>query len=265
MQQTCAQAADSFCDSDGFSLTLVCNSDCVHRSFHSLNSDWSLSSTSLLLFSSSPMSLPVGDVTLSGLQQAATLGTLPTLIPAVLRSALTGERKEKDSKGNNSLEYKAAFGALLTLILEAARSDAAPADLTPVLEGAGWSSAAISEVVAQFGANKETLRGGAAASPSAAASAIPAAASAALPLSSLSSTSFPSIVGIEWRVDAYLRSDALDAVRAPSFLLSLQTQQPGAPAGAAPQCIPFSCNFQQLQDLLAKLKDAQKQIQQRVE
>lgn len=79
----------------------------------------------------------------------------------------------------------------------------------------------------------------------------------------------PSVVDVSWRVDDYLRSDAIDAVRVPSYLISLTTLQPvgGSNSGgeAATTQVPFACNFQQLQDLLAKLKDAQKQIQQRVE
>jgi hypothetical protein len=74
-------------------------------------------------------------------------------------------------------------------------------------------------------------------------------------------------------VDDFLRSDVVDSVRQPSFLLELHAQAPLTPEEQAQggktdqgvHNIPFACNFQQMQDLLAKLKDAQKQIQQRVE
>ena len=133
-----------------------------------------------------------------------------------------------------------------------------------VLEECSWPSSAVSQLTGLYSAHKDAMRCGSAASASAAAaSSVPA-------LCSLSSTAVPSVVDISWRVDDYLRSDAIDAVRVPSYLISLTTLQPlsgsgGGAAEATTAQVPFACNFQQLQDLLAKLKDAQKQIQQRVE
>jgi hypothetical protein len=145
-----------------------------------------------------------------------------------------------------------------------------------ILEQAGWPSSASQQLSQAYAAQKDALRGtsSSSSSASAAASAASSAAPAALAapsLSSLSSTRFPSVVGVSWRVDDFLRSDVVDSVRQPSFLLELHAQ---APLTADEQAqgktdgvhnIPFACNFQQMQDLLAKLKDAQKQIQQRVE
>ncbi len=139
---------------------------------------------------------------------------------------------------------------------------------SPILEQAGWPSAASSQLASFYSSQKDALRGTSGAA---------SAASVAPPLSSLSSISFPSVIDVAWRVDDYLKSDVLDAVRAPSFLVELTVQGPvtsvaaASAAGSAAQQdnglqrIPFTCNFQQMQDLLAKLKDAQKQIQQRVE
>jgi hypothetical protein len=125
-----------------------------------------------------------------------------------------------------------------------------------VLEEAGWPSASISQLIGLYAQQKDALRSGSSTS------------SPPLPtLSTLTSTSAPSIVDVSWRVDDYLRSDALDQLRLPNYLLALTTTQAavnGVPNTQQSQ-VTFSCNLQQLQDLLAKLKDAQKQIQQRVE
>jgi hypothetical protein len=126
-----------------------------------------------------------------------------------------------------------------------------------VLEEASWPSDAITQFTSLYTQHKDALRHGASAS------------STPLPsLGALSSTAAPSIVDVSWRVDDYLRSDAIDQVRLPTYLVSLTTTIPAstnASQAPATTAVPFSCNFQQLQDLLAKLKDAQKQIQQRVE
>lgn len=151
-----------------------------------------------------------------------------------------------------SASYKESFASCLTLIFESARHDAGASDLTTVLEEAGWSADFISQFNTLFAQNKEAIRTGSSTS------------SPPLPsLSSLSSTSAPSIIDVSWRVDDYLRSDSIDAVRLPSYLLALTTTSNDANNNN--NQVKFACNFQQLQDLLAKLKDAQKQIQQRVE
>jgi len=139
---------------------------------------------------------------------------------------------------------------------------------SPVLEQAGWPSTASTQLLSLYSERKDALRGSSTAAAAPTSSAVPS-------LSSLSSTAFPSVIGVSWRVDDYIKSDTLDALRQPSFLLELQAQGPASTSrlgGAAEQAadsgvqrIPFTCNFQQMQDLLAKLKDAQKQIQQRVE
>lgn len=212
------------------------------------------------------MSLVIGDYTLSGLRAAAEIETLSDLITQAFQTALTGA----EATTKPSVAAKSAFAGLLTLIFEAARSDASAADITHVLEDASWPSAGVAQMSTLFTAHKDALRLGSASATASSSSSAPAVAGAAVPsLSSLSSTSFPSVVGVSWRLDDYLRSDAIEGVRLPSYMISLQTQQQqqsnGGPIEGATEQTPFACNFQQLQDLLAKLKDAQKQIQQRVE
>ena len=137
-----------------------------------------------------------------------------------------------------------------------------------VLEECSWPSSGVSELSGLYAAQKEALRSGSAGGAAAVPVGATGAAAAAVPcLSSLSSTAFPSVVDVSWRVDDYLRSDAVDAVRVPTYMLSLTVLQPQSGNGAAPQTqqLTFSCSFQQLQDLLAKLKSASATIRQRVE
>lgn len=136
-----------------------------------------------------------------------------------------------------------------------------PLPCRSVLEDASCPSDAASQFSTLYTQHKDVLRQGAA-SASAAAVSLPS-------LGSLSSTVVPSIVDVSWRLDDYLKSDSMDQVRQPVYLVTLTTTTPaqanGAASGPATRPVPFECNLQQLQDLLAKLKDAQKQIQQRVE
>lgn len=126
-----------------------------------------------------------------------------------------------------------------------------------VLEDASWPTSSITHFTTLFSQHKDALRHGSSAS------------STPLPsLVALASTAAPAVVDVHWRLDDYLKSDAADQVRLPTYLVSLTTAPPATALGSQPPStveVPFACNFQQLQDLLAKLKDAQKQIQQRVE
>ena len=62
----------------------------------------------------------------------------------------------------------------------------------------------------------------------------------------------PSIVGLDWRLDYYIQSNSLDQVRVPVYFLDLKTTQ----GDGSVKDVRFSCNLQELQDLLAKCKDA---------
>jgi len=214
-------------------------------------------------------SLLIGDHTMTGLKAAAEQERLEEIVQHALAAAATG-RTDTQFKVSGAAA-KSAFAGILTLVLEAARNDASASDITPILEQAGWPSSASQQLSQQYAAQKDALRlGSSAAIAVAAASAGGSSAALAPPLASLSSTAFPSVVGVSWRVDDFLRSDVLDGVRQPAFLLELQAQTPltaeeRAQGKEGVHTIPFACNFQQMQDLLAKLKDAQKQIQQRVE
>lgn len=68
------------------------------------------------------------------------------------------------------------------------------------------------------------------------------------------------MVDISWRLDFFVKSDSLDAIRTPLYFITLKTQQPDGSL----KDVKFTCNLQELQDLLFKLKDAEKQVSSRV-
>lgn len=70
------------------------------------------------------------------------------------------------------------------------------------------------------------------------------------------SFSFPSIVAFKWRMDYYLKSGALEQIRQPVYFIQLKTQQ----ADGSTKDVEFSADFNELQDFLFKLKDAQNQV-----
>lgn len=152
--------------------------------------------------------------------------------------------------------WKAALASLLSLILDAARLDAAPSDLQSTLEDCGWPAggAEVQAAARLYAQHKEALRiGGTHAIPP-----LPS-------LHTLSSTLYPSIIDVHWRVDDVVRADPAappSALHQPHYRLQLTTTTPGS---AATTEYAFSCTLQQMQDLLSKLKDAQKQIQQKIE
>lgn len=68
--------------------------------------------------------------------------------------------------------------------------------------------------------------------------------------------SFPSIVGVEWRLDYSLRSKHGGKVNMPLFFVSLQVNDNGVVKN-----IDLICTREELLDMLAKVKDAVKQVE----
>jgi len=215
------------------------------------------------------MSLEIGDACLRGLKVGGGLDgvsgcSCKGLVTAVLEAMQNNG--QQTHKVPSSVEYKEAFSSVLTLLLEAARQDASSSDLTQLLEECGWPSAETQQLATGYCEQKDALRGGAlAAAPSSSvASSLPS----SVNLSTLSTTAVPSVIDVQWRLDAFLRSDTVEAARQPTYIVNLSTNGNGHGSnsnGSKEGNIQFACNLQQMQDLLAKLKDAQRQIQQRLE
>jgi hypothetical protein len=130
---------------------------------------------------------------------------------------------------------KEVYAAVLAFALEACKHNATAAQLRPLLDDAGVGNAAIDVFLAQYATHQ----------------------AAVVKVLSQTSFAFPSVVGIDWKLDYLVKSDALEQVRTPIYSIALKTQQ----ADGRVEDVNFSCNYQELQDLLHKLQDASKQVE----
>ena len=74
---------------------------------------------------------------------------------------------------------------------------------------------------------------------------------------SLSTFHFPHIVDIDWRLDYYVKSNEVSRVDKPVWIITLKTYENDS---NQIKDFTFSCDLQELQDLLIRLKDAVKQV-----
>ncbi|KAF2070866.1 hypothetical protein CYY_007822 [Polysphondylium violaceum] len=74
---------------------------------------------------------------------------------------------------------------------------------------------------------------------------------------SITNFHFPHIIDINWRLDYFLKSNSLEKLNTPVYIVSLTTEQEEDQKGK----VEFACTLDQLQDLVFKLRDAQKQIE----
>jgi hypothetical protein len=71
------------------------------------------------------------------------------------------------------------------------------------------------------------------------------------------SVMFPRVVGVDWRLDYYIKSNAIEKVDVPVYFVCLKIKQPDDTL----RDVPFSASLQELQDMLSKLQDAAKQVE----
>jgi polycomb group RING finger protein 4 len=65
---------------------------------------------------------------------------------------------------------------------------------------------------------------------------------------------FPHVVDVQWRLDYLIKSNAVERIDQPIYLIKLKTKQ--SPGGENKE-LEFACTLEQMQDLVAKLKDAE--------
>ena len=65
------------------------------------------------------------------------------------------------------------------------------------------------------------------------------------------------MVDVDWRLDYYIKSNTVERVDVPVFFVALTVQD----ADDSTRAVQFSASLQELQDLLAKLQDAAKNIE----
>jgi len=125
--------------------------------------------------------------------------------------------------------------AAVTCLLEAAKHDLAAEQLAPILEENKLPDDKAKPFLSAYAQMKQEIRG----------------------ILGRTSFSFPQIIGIDWRLDLFVKSDMLDQVKTPLYFLTLKTRQ----NDGSIKDVQFTCNLQELQDLLAKLKDSAKQVE----
>lgn len=177
----------------------------------------------------------------AGLSQAAKLPE-PALAAIARHAPLSLLQRADDASFLESKEVaaveqgalKQAYSALASLFVEAARVDADAATLGALLEECRLSGGKAEAIVQSFVAHKSHLR---------------------LALRS-SSEDVPHLVDVAWRLDFHLKSNSLEKVHEPSFLLELKVDN-----GPRRESVQLACSTAQLQDLVAKLKDAAKSME----
>jgi len=158
--------------------------------------------------------------------------------------AVASQRKTPDDEQLSAKESKfdadskTAFASALSLVLEAARHDATADELRSALEDSSMSEDRTNLFISLIVQNKTSIRG---------------------QLQRLN-LAFPALVGVEWRLDYYMKSDLFEQSRQPLFFVTLFTRLPDSTIALK----TFTCDFVQLEDLLAKLKDSVRQATARV-
>ncbi|XP_038126416.1 COMM domain-containing protein 3 [Cyprinodon tularosa] len=66
----------------------------------------------------------------------------------------------------------------------------------------------------------------------------------------------PHVHDVSWRLQYQMKNGQLDKINEPFYLISLNTENEGSP-----EDVNFTCTTEQLQDLVAKLKDAAKSVE----
>lgn len=130
---------------------------------------------------------------------------------------------------------KQAFAGLSSLVLEAAKHNVEAAQFSSTLEEQGVPKARAAYAAQCLDANRDALRaslGGCA-------------------------VAFPRVVDVNWRVDYYIKSNTVERVDVPVYFVCLTVQD----ADDQTREVQFSASLQEVQDLLAKLQDAAKNIE----
>lgn len=70
--------------------------------------------------------------------------------------------------------------------------------------------------------------------------------------------SLPHITDVSWRLEYQIKTNQLDKMYRPAYLVTLNVEN--TDSRSHPE-ISFSCNMEQLQDLVGKLKDASKSLE----
>jgi len=182
-----------------------------------------------------------GLTVLGSLPDAAFKKVLSTAFQAVVRNESSQLQEEEKLMGSaeaaqvSQLEVKQSFAAVISCLLEAAKHDVSTEELAPILDENKVPDDKSKLFLSAYSQMKPEVRA----------------------VLARTSFSFPRIVGVDWRLDLFVKSDMLDQVKTPLYFLTLKTRQ----NDGSIKDVQFTCNLQELQDLLAKLKDSAKQVE----
>ncbi|KAH3757748.1 HCaRG family protein [Pelomyxa schiedti] len=131
---------------------------------------------------------------------------------------------------------KQGHSVLVSIVLEAAKENLDVSALKGLLEDQAMKPANVEYVCSRYEERVMQIRG---------------------TLLSHSTFNFPHIVALDWRLDFYIKSNSIERAPCPVYFIRLTTLETGGKTGF----IEFTCSWEELQDLLNKLKDATKQVE----
>lgn len=129
---------------------------------------------------------------------------------------------------------KGAYAAITSFLLEAAKVDLMETSFASQLQETGLSNERIKLLVDVYNAKKIDIQ----------------------KILGNIGFKFSKVVGIDWRLDYQLRSSTVGKLNSDIYFLKLKTLT----ATGVEKDFEFTCNFEQLKDLLAKIQDAKKQL-----
>jgi len=189
-------------------------------------------------------SMEVPENALEALEESAAVseaGWGAVVDTALAALSLDGASAESMLAGNTAVEgtdpaaLKATYNAVVTVFTEAARTDADVESITALLEDCRIDAPRAEYFTQSYTKHKNGLQ------------------------ANLRKTSFavPHIVDVNWRLDYFMKSSQLEKVNEPRFALQFATQD----NHGASDNIQIECSISQMQDLVAKLKEAKKRME----
>mmetsp|Transcript_6839 Transcript_6839/g.23037 ORF Transcript_6839/g.23037 Transcript_6839/m.23037 type:complete len:202 (-) Transcript_6839:44-649(-) len=158
---------------------------------------------------------------------------VPRLCEVCVSRCLSPEGAQGEAPEEEGLSA-AALQCVATLLLEAARHHAEPEQLRAAAAEFTSSPAVAEALAASYASHRAALT------------------------EHLLGTgpSFPSIVGLDWRLDHSVRSKRGGRDNAPLYFLSVKVKEAGVVRD-----VQMLASFEQVQDMLAKVRDAVKQVE----
>lgn len=156
-------------------------------------------------------------------------------VVALAASAAAGSAPDPAAAALDGLPARQAFSAATQVIAAASSHAADERDVRSVLDEGGLDEAQAGRFAAAAGGAREAVR------------------------AALARTSFDParVEGVDWRMDYLLKSNALEKIKVPVYFVTLKTREPSG----EPRDVQFTCSYQELQQLISKLRDGLKQVE----